>query len=202
MRERDRESALPFKSNPDFRKVHAELSRNFRKHLRYNPGFPASACFRISFLMRTFRSTTVSWTAARPSSLAVVVIAFPWASLPAPMCDCSSLLQQRLLQQRRTDHVQLSNRPLTLGLQIARSRSSGPTASMIHVLSEQAQRRLNGTSRPANVVLRAQSPRPRLLLVVRKRNLHLSPDFQKPRGSRYRVTKEAGPKIHDIDIWS
>ena len=36
---------LPSSPKPDFREVHAELSRNFRKKLRYNPGFPASAAY-------------------------------------------------------------------------------------------------------------------------------------------------------------
>ena len=36
---------FPSSPNPDFREVHAELSRNFRKTLRYNPGFPASATY-------------------------------------------------------------------------------------------------------------------------------------------------------------
>ena len=43
-RKRVRE-CLPFKSqlNPDFREVHSELSRNCRKNVRYNLGFPAPA---------------------------------------------------------------------------------------------------------------------------------------------------------------
>ena len=36
---------LPSSPNPNFREVHAELSRNFRKKLRYNPGFPAFATY-------------------------------------------------------------------------------------------------------------------------------------------------------------
>ena len=39
---------FPSSTNPSFGKVHAELSRNFRKKLRYNPGFPASAMYNGS----------------------------------------------------------------------------------------------------------------------------------------------------------
>ena len=46
-REGGRESGYESDSspNPDFREVRAELSRNFRKKFRYNPGFPASATY-------------------------------------------------------------------------------------------------------------------------------------------------------------
>ena len=46
MKAREKESErmlFPSTPNPDFREVHAEISRNFRENLLYNPGFPASA---------------------------------------------------------------------------------------------------------------------------------------------------------------
>ena len=48
------ESAPPFKSQPDFREVYAELSRDFRKKLRYNPGFPTSATYDESHSLRSW----------------------------------------------------------------------------------------------------------------------------------------------------
>ena len=36
---------FPSSPNRDVREVHAELSRNFCKKLRYNPRFPASAMY-------------------------------------------------------------------------------------------------------------------------------------------------------------
>ena len=40
--------------NADFREAHADLSRNFRKKLRYNPGFPTSATHDGSHSLRSW----------------------------------------------------------------------------------------------------------------------------------------------------
>ena len=45
---------LPSSPNPDFREVHAELLRNFRKKLRCNPGFPTSATYDGSHSLRSW----------------------------------------------------------------------------------------------------------------------------------------------------
>ena len=83
----------PFKSQPDFREVHAELSRNFRKKLRYNPGFPTSATYDGSHSLRrwvtlNFREKKIlsrhhRETFAKPSlSMMVVLLCkFPYTDL-------------------------------------------------------------------------------------------------------------------------
>ena len=84
---------LPLSPSPNFREVHAELSRNFRKKLRYNPGFPASATYEGSHSIEAgLRETSARKhllsrhhreTFAKPSlSMMVVLLCkFPYTDL-------------------------------------------------------------------------------------------------------------------------